>query len=475
MLFNSFEFIIFLFIAFVLHWVVLKKNRSRAWMLLIASCAFYMFFVPAYILILFVTIIIDYAAGIYIARSQGRRRKRYLIISIISTCLVLFVFKYCNFFIGNFNSLAKFTGLHYNIEILEIILPIGLSFHTFQSLSYVIEVYRKQQEPEKDFVIYSLYVMYFPQLVAGPIERAAHLLHQFHKEKHFDSALATEGIRQMIWGFFKKIVVADTCAGYANFVFENYEQLPSPTIIMGAIAFSFQIYGDFSGYSDIALGTSKLFGIQLMTNFRFPYLATNIIEFWRRWHISLSTWFRDYVYFPMGGSKSTGWKFYRNVFTIFLLSGFWHGANWTFIIWGLIHAVIYCLYVLIFGRKTHPEKSGILSSLTSVFGALITFLVVSVAWVFFRAADTETAFDLLSAIFINGIVGSSNFDFAHLFILLIPFQFFEYINRNNTNGVPLSQYSLNRFWRISMDTFFVLLIVDCYYSLNHEQFIYFQF
>lgn len=475
MLFNSFEFLLFLFIVFLLHWVALKNNRSRAWMLLVASCVFYMFFVPAYILILFITIIIDYTAGIYIAKSQGRRRKWYLILSIISTCLVLFVFKYCNFFISNFNAVAEFTGLHYSIDILKIILPIGLSFHTFQSLSYVIEVYRKQQEPEKDFVIYSLYVMYFPQLVAGPIERAGNLLHQFHREKQFSYALASEGIRQIIWGFFKKIVVADTCAGYANFVFENYDHLPAPTIIIGAIAFSFQIYGDFSGYSDIALGTSKLFGIQLMTNFRFPYLATNIIEFWRRWHISLSTWFRDYVYFPMGGSKSSGWKLYRNVFTIFLLSGFWHGANWTFIIWGLIHAIIYCLYVLIFGRNSSSAKKSNVHLITQWMGGILTFLVVSIAWVFFRAPDTETAFQLLTSIATNGFSGDSNADFFHLFILLIPFQIFEYINRHNTSGVPLSQLHLNRPWRIVMDTFFVLLIVDCYYSLNHEQFIYFQF
>ena len=310
MLFNSTEFLVFLIVVFLTHWVILRdRQRLQNIMLLVASCAFYMFFIPKYILILFITILIDYFAGMWIARSEGRRRKVYLVVSIISTCLVLFVFKYFNFFIDNVNGFAQLIGWNYKASHLEIILPIGLSFHTFQSLSYVIEVYWRKQKPEKDFITYSLYVMYFPQLVAGPIERAANLLHQFHEKKRFQFALAAEGVHQILWGFFKKIVIADTCAAYANHAFAHYEELSGLSLFLGAVAFAFQIYGDFSGYSDIALGTSKLFGVRLMRNFNLPYFAKSIPDFWRRWHISLSTWFRDYVYFPLGVHALVDGKF----------------------------------------------------------------------------------------------------------------------------------------------------------------------
>ena len=473
MLFNSTEFLVFLIVVFLTHWVILRdRQRLQNIMLLVASCAFYMFFIPKYILILFITILIDYFAGMWIARSEGRRRKVYLVVSIISTCLVLFVFKYFNFFIDNVNGIAQLIGWNYKASHLEIILPIGLSFHTFQSLSYVIEVYWRKQKPEKDFITYSLYVMYFPQLVAGPIERAANLLHQFHEKKRFQFALAAEGVHQILWGFFKKIVIADTCAAYANHAFAHYEELSGLSLFLGAVAFAFQIYGDFSGYSDIALGTSKLFGVRLMRNFNLPYFAKSIPDFWRRWHISLSTWFRDYVYFPLGGSRVGGWKVYRNVFIIFLVSGFWHGANWTFVAWGLTHAICYSAYHLIWGNGKEATGS---STSSTVFSGAITFIVVVIAWVFFRAENVTQAFSYLSGIATHTFASSDVWGFLPLLALLIPFHLLEYVNRGSENVVLLENVAVPKFWKRALELALALLIIDCFYTLNHEQFIYFQF
>jgi alginate O-acetyltransferase complex protein AlgI len=478
MLFNSLEFLIFLIVVFFLFWVVLRdRHRLQSALLLISSCIFYMFFIPKYILILFLTIGIDYFAGIKIAASEGRRRKAWLIISIVSTCLVLFVFKYYNFFIDNVNGISQLLGWNYSIEAMQIILPIGLSFHTFQSLSYVIEVYWKKQEPEKDFLIYSLYVMYFPQLVAGPIERAANLLHQFHAKPKFSYALAAEGMHQILWGFFKKIVIADTCAVYANYAFDHYSELSSASLIIGASAFAFQIYGDFSGYSDIALGTSKLFGVRLMRNFNLPYFATSIPEFWRRWHISLSTWFRDYVYIPLGGSRVGGFKFYRNVFVIFILSGIWHGANWTFVMWGLIHAIVYVIYFFIWGsgKKPHPLDTDQPWHIRNFFSGLTTFVVVTIAWVFFRAANVQEAFGYLGSVFSHSFISGDIQKFLPVAIVIIPFLILEWINRKSHNGVLLSAYSIKPGLRMALELILALLIIDCFYTLDHEQFIYFQF
>lgn len=478
MLFNSPEFLLFLIIVFGLHWFVLSgRTKMQSVLLLVSSCIFYMFFIPKYIFILFITIIIDYVAGIYIAKSEGRKRKIYLIVSIISTCMVLFVFKYYDFFVTNVNSISSILGWNYSITAMKIILPIGLSFHTFQSLSYVIEVYRRKQEPEKDFVIYSLYVMYFPQLVAGPIERAGNLLHQFHAKKSFNFKLAAEGLHQILWGLFKKVVIADTCAAYANHAFAHYHDLSSLSLVLGAVAFAFQIYGDFSGYSDIAIGTSKLFGVHLMRNFNLPYFATNIAEFWRRWHISLSTWFRDYVYFPLGGSRIDGWKLYRNVFIIFVLSGIWHGANWTFVIWGVIHAVVYSIYSAVVKRTKHKEDLSHTHgwSMKTFFNGLITFIVVTIAWVFFRAADVNEAWHYLSGIVSQPLFGTDVWSFLNLAILIIPFCLLEWFNRNCVDGVIFSAQRIKPIYRMAIELVLALLIIDCFYTLNHEQFIYFQF
>jgi alginate O-acetyltransferase complex protein AlgI len=478
MLFNSPEFLVFLIVVFSLYWLVLKKHhRMQSLLLLVSSCIFYMFFIPKYIFILFITILIDYFAGMKIATSEGRKRKVYLVVSIISTCMVLFVFKYYDFFVSNINSISSIVGWNYSVDAMKIILPIGLSFHTFQSLSYVIEVYRRKQEPEKDFLIYSLYVMYFPQLVAGPIERASNLLHQFHEKKKFNFSLAAEGMHQILWGMFKKVVIADTCAAYANHAFASHDTLSGMSLILGAIAFAFQIYGDFSGYSDIALGTSKLFGVRLMRNFNLPYFATNISDFWRRWHISLSTWFRDYVYFPLGGSRVEGWKLYRNVFTIFVLSGIWHGANWTFVMWGLIHSIFYSAYVMIYKphKKSKSEQSNPPSFVSNFTGGILTFFIVTLAWIFFRAANVSEAFAYISDIATQPMFASDTKVFLKLAILIIPFLLLEWFNRKSTEGVIFSSYNIKPSVRLAIELVLAVLIIDCFYTLDHEQFIYFQF
>jgi alginate O-acetyltransferase complex protein AlgI len=479
MVFNSVEFLVFLIVVFFLYWFAGKgRHRLQSTILLVSSCIFYMFLIPEYILILFTTIIIDYVAGICIERTEGRRRKIYLIVSIISTCLVLFIFKYYDFFIHNFNGLASAIGWNYSIDTLKIMLPIGLSFHTFQSLSYVIEVYRRQQKAEKDFLIYSLYVMYFPQLVAGPIERAANLLPQFHKKPTFDEPIASEGMHQILWGLFKKVVVADACAVYANEAFSHIDTLGGGALFLGSVYFAIQIYCDFSGYSDIALGASKLFGIKLMTNFRFPYFSRDIAEFWRRWHISLSTWFRDYVYFPLGGSRVSGLKKFRNVLIIFLVSGFWHGANWTFVAWGGLHALFY-LPVLYLGKNRNNlnevAEGRWLPNMRELGQMLFTFTLVCFAWIFFRAPDIQTAISYCSNIFLKIGSASGLTRFLPGLLLVFVFLSLEWVNRANHNGYMFSHLRVHRNWILLFETIMIMMVIESYNTLDHEQFIYFQF
>jgi alginate O-acetyltransferase complex protein AlgI len=393
-LFNSFAFIIF-FVAVTTLFFVLP-HRLRWLMLLLASCFFYMFFVPIFILILAATIVVDYLAGILIEDTPDPRKKKiFLSMSIVSVCVVLFVFKYFNFFNANFAALAAALHWNYSIEALSILLPIGLSFHTFQSLSYVIEVYRGRQKAERHFGIFALYVMYFPQLVAGPIERPQNLLHQFHQQKYFDLSRLQDGLSLALWGLFKKVVVADSLAIYTDTVYNSSSHHSGLSLLVATYCFAFQIYCDFSGYSDIARGVSRVYGIELMKNFDAPYFSKSISEFWTRWHISLSTWFRDYVYIPLGGNRVSLGRNFFNLFFVFLLSGFWHGANWTFIAWGGLHGM-YLIAERLWGiarmRLGISNKGGLLRQGLAV---LLTFHLVTVAWVFFRARDVATAFDIV--------------------------------------------------------------------------------
>ncbi|WP_317047931.1 MBOAT family O-acyltransferase [Pseudochryseolinea flava] len=339
---------------------------------------------------------IDYFAGIWIERSEGKKRKQYLLISIISTVLVLFVFKYYNFFIDNYNGIANLIGWNYSIDALAIILPIGLSFHTFQSLSYVIEVYRGNQKAETNFGIYSLYVMYYPQLVAGPIERPQNLLHQFKRENNFKFQNFHRGIRLIIVGFFMKLVVADRLGIYVDSVYNNADKHGGLSLALATFFFAFQIYCDFAGYSSIAIGASRVMGISLMTNFRRPYLSKTVSEFWRRWHISLSTWFKDYVFISMGGSRvKTKSKLYFNLMVTFLISGFWHGASWTFVIWGGLNG----LY-LIFEQMIHRVHTFLASvKFFTVFRIIYVFVLICIAWIFFRSNSIGDALMITKKIF----------------------------------------------------------------------------
>ncbi|WP_188548573.1 MBOAT family O-acyltransferase [Hymenobacter qilianensis] len=385
MLFNSFEFLVFFVVVTTLYYIL--PHRHRWWLLLGASCGFYMAFIPAYILILFFTILIDYVAGIQIAKATGPRRKQFLILSLIANLGVLAIFKYYNFFLDNVGALLD--SLHvtqYELPYLGIILPIGLSFHTFQAMSYTIEVYRGNFPAERHLGLYSLYVMFYPQLVAGPIERPQNVLPQFHEEKHFDFNEVVMGLQRILWGLFKKVVVGDVLAGYVNSVYNNYEMHSGWSLLLATYAFAIQIYCDFSGYSDIALGSAQVMGFKLMENFRLPYFAKSVTEFWRRWHISLSTWLRDYLYISLGGSRLGKIFTYRNLMLTMLLGGLWHGASWNFVIWGFLNGLYLSVEKLLGVRVGEP-----LSWPVKLLRVLLTFHLICLTWVFFRATTFEQA------------------------------------------------------------------------------------
>lgn len=426
-----------------------------------------MTFIPVYILILFFTILVDYYAGLFLERTDGRTRKLILTGSIVANIGVLVVFKYFNFLSASLQPAlqALFPSVH--TPILDLLLPIGLSFHTFQALSYTIEVYRRQQPAEKDIVVYALYVMYYPQLVAGPIERPQNMLGQFHEFRPYNWANIKEGLLRMSWGFFKKMVIADRVAMIVDHVYDTHQQQSSLTLAIGAIAYSVQIYCDFSGYSDIAIGTSKVMGIKLMENFRNPYGAQGLAEFWKRWHISLSTWFRDYLYIPLGGSRHGKLRTRFNVFVVFLVSGLWHGANWTFGLWGVLHGFFVSLFP---GVKTTEGGMPNGSRVGAIARVTATFLLVSLLWIFFRAPTIQDAFTYIGRIFTlagGGLSTGLNTTEFLLAVLLSIVMF----------G---AEASIKRFYLRSDVLFFVtvfLSVIVCYFFgvVGETKFIYFQF
>jgi alginate O-acetyltransferase complex protein AlgI len=475
MLFNSLQFLIFFPVVMLLYFLL--PHRLRWLLLLAASCVFYCAFYPPYILILFFTIAVDYVAGIYIEKSEGERRKQFLILSIVANVGVLAVFKYFNFFLNNYNHALH--GLHirgYDAGFWNILLPIGLSFHTFQAMSYTIEVYKGHQKAERHLGIYALYVMFYPQLVAGPIERPQHLLHQFYKHHFFDLDNLWWGLRLMLWGLFKKAVIADRLEVYVNAMFNHTDSYHQGNVMLGAVFFSFQIYCDFSGYSDIAIGAARVMGFDLMSNFDRPYLSADIASFWRKWHISLSSWFRDYIYIPMGGNRVSPLRRSFNLLVTFLLSGLWHGASWTFVAWGLIHGVYVIIYELL--KRLLPNmKTGWPGK---VVGSLVTFIIVTIAWVFFRAGSIGEAWHFLKFIvsptplawfqfpMINEVIFAGSW---HLFVLLL-FAFLlvseEILMRNKgrfTNFIVADSLWLGL-------VAFLVLTMGIY---NQNAFIYFQF
>jgi alginate O-acetyltransferase complex protein AlgI len=473
MLFNSFEFLIFFPVVTILYFLIPHKWR---WLhLLIASCIFYMAFIPVYILILVFTIIIDYYAGIYIEKAKGRKRQLYLVYSVVANLGILAVFKYYNFFIDNVNLLFNLDN-DSRLPFLNIILPIGLSFHTFQAMSYTIEVYRGNQKAEKHFGIYALYVMFYPQLVAGPIERPQNLLGQFRIEHSFDSQRLYEGLKLMLWGLFKKVVIADRLALYVNDAYGNAEAWPGSNLAIATVFFAIQIYCDFSGYSDIAIGSAKVMGFKLMTNFNRPYFAKNIQEFWKRWHISLSTWFRDYLYITIGGNRVSRLKTYQNVAIVFIISGFWHGANWTFVIWGAVHAILIIGYMFYREKIQKKKTRGWLADILSIG---LTFFVVCIAWVFFRAENLQDAVLIINKMLHTDWQGfalfygvESKFGYMSLIIVLFMIivlfvnEYFQDVQQMALNKKPVADVMFNSF---------ILFCVISFGVFQEMNFIYFQF
>ena len=483
MLFNSIDFAIFMPVVFLLYWFVFRRNlRAQNLLVVVASYVFYGWWDWRFLGLLLFSSLLDYGVGLGLARQTNiRNRKILLSLSILANLGLLGFFKYFNFFVDNFTAAFSLLGHPIKANTLNIILPVGISFYTFQTLSYTIDVYKGRMEPTRDLVAFLAFVSFFPQLVAGPIERAANLLPQFQRPRKFDYAAAVDGLRQILWGLFKKMVIADNCAAHVNAIFADTEAFPGSMRFLGVLFFAFQIYGDFSGYSDVAIGTARLLGFDLMRNFAYPYFSRDIAEFWRRWHISLSTWFRDYLYVPLGGSRGgTGMKI-RNTFIIFIVSGFWHGANWTFIVWGLLNA-LYFLPLLLSGQnRQHLEivaRGRILPSIRDFFRMLLTFVLTLLAWVFFRARTVSDAIAYLSGIFSSSLWDFPEFkDVAPGIVTLLLILFMQTIEWHGREH-PFALARLGLKWKRPFRWLFyafILFLIGMYMKTKDIPFIYFQF
>jgi alginate O-acetyltransferase complex protein AlgI len=497
MLFNSIEFAIFLTIVLLLYWSLFNRNlKIQNFFILLVSYIFYGWWNWRFLILIGFTSICSFYSGILIynlrkthnningSKSLNSKLKLVTGINIVLNIGILGYFKYYNFFVDSFMDVFRLFHININVKLMAIILPVGISFYTFQALSYTIDVYRKKIEPTKDIISFLSFVAFFPQLIAGPIERASHLLPQFYKRRNFDYVIIADGLRQILWGLFKKIVIADRLAILVNTVYGNPENFDGITLIIATVFFSIQIYCDFSGYSDIAIGVAKLFGIDLRANFNFPYLSKSITEFWKRWHISLSTWFRDYLYIPLGGNKVSKIRNVFNLFIVFIISGFWHGANYTFIIWGAIHGLLLVIEKFTF-KKEHEEDEKL--SISNIFRMLITYLTVTFAWIFFRANNLSDAIyvvknifnfnlDNLSIFYESGstvkLFGMNTLDFyLSLFFIIILF-IFEINSRQTNVWAKVKSYSIYTRW-----TFYTLftIVILWFGKFGINQFIYFQF
>ena len=481
MLFNSLQFVYFFVIVTTAYFALPHKYRWQ--LLLAASCYFYMVFLPIYILILGFTIVIDYFAGIYIEKSEGSKRKLFLIISLIANIGVLAVFKYYNFLNDNLSVFLNGLGYHNSVPNLSILLPIGLSFHTFQAMSYTIEVYRGHQKVEKNFGIYALYVMFYPQLVAGPIERPQNILHQFYEKHNFDYKRVTDGLKLMAWGLFKKVVIADRLASTVNYVYDNPQNFEGLALIVATVFFAIQIYCDFSGYSDIAIGSAQVMGFKLMKNFDRPYFSKSISEFWKRWHISLSTWFRDYLYISLGGKRVSKGRLYFNLMVTFLISGLWHGANWTYVIWGGLNG----LYLIIelwltkpLGKVVELVKLNRFPLLLKFIQGTFTFTLICLTWVFFRAKSVDDAFYILTNMThgfkIQGLFSKlaiAKFDLQIIFIALLILVMTEWLQRGKSLITWLDVKPVYVRWSVYVLLGITILLFGAFEQ--NQQFIYFQF
>jgi len=481
MLFNTLEFAFFLPIVFFCYWFITNKNlKLQNLFLLLASYVFYGWWDVRFLFLIIFSSTIDFLVGLGMSRAQtNKKRKLLLSLSIFVNLGLLGFFKYYNFFAESFASAFTLFGNSFDPHRLNIVLPVGISFYTFQTLSYSIDVYRKKLEPTKDPIAFFAFVSFFPQLVAGPIERATNLLPQFYSKRYFSYPKSVDGLRQILWGLFKKVVIADNCALYVNDVFGSYGDHSGSTLFLAGVLFAMQIYGDFSGYSDIAIGTSRLFGFNLMKNFAFPYFSRDIAEFWRRWHISLSTWFKDYLYIPLGGSKGGNMMKVRNTFIVFLVSGFWHGANWTFLTWGLLNA-LYFLPLLLLGKNrtylSNVAEGKLFPSFIEILQMGFTFFITTIAWIFFRAPSVQVAIDYIYKMFTKSFFSIpdkitltliTTLPFVILFLLM------EWFHREKDHGLQFDNSNSSKITRYIVYLGIVFIIV--HFGGISQDFIYFQF
>lgn len=481
MLFNSFDFLIFLPIVFLLYWFVFRGRKWQNLLVVIASYVFYGWWDWRFLFLIALTSLCSYGSGLLLEHYEGQRRiqKAVSAANIVLNLGILGVFKYYNFFVENLDALFSALGWHLDWVTMNIILPVGISFYTFQALSYTIDVYQRKLPPTHDIIEFFAYISFFPQLVAGPIERATNLLPQFQQQRHFDYAKAVDGMRQMLWGFLKKIVIADNCATIVDKYWGNYAELPGLTLFFLGVLFTFQIYCDFSGYSDIAIGCARLFGFNLMRNFNYPYFSRSIPEFWRRWHISLTTWFRDYVYFPLGGSRCDKWKIIRNVYIVWAITGLWHGATWNYVCIGLFHATLLTIYNL-FGINTKYKNvvayGHYLPNVKEALQMALTFFLVVIGWILFRAETMTQAVEYFSA-----IVSNKFFDVSLLFrekylcYGLVLFLLIEWLQRDKQHALQLPN---NRFFgrkTIRWTMYVIIYLLILFNTGKSQTFLYFQF
>ena len=480
MLFNSIEFILFLPVVFFLYWFLSHKRNMQNFLVVIASYLFYGWWDWRFLILIVITSFCSFISGVLLQVYENNvsRRKAVSAANIILNLGILGLFKYFNFFTDNLQLLFESIGYQLDFITIDVILPVGISFYTFQALSYTIDVYRKRIQPTYNIIEFFAYISFFPQLVAGPIERATNLLPQFQKSRDFNYQKAVDGLRQMLWGFLKKIVVADNCAFIVNKYWDFYPDFSGISLVALAILFTFQIYCDFSGYSDIAIGCARLFGVNLMRNFDFPYFSRSIPEFWRKWHISLMTWFRDYVYFPLGGSRCSKWKTIRNVFIVWSISGLWHGANWTFVCWGLYHASILAVYNMIginIKYKSIVACGRYLPNLMEFFQIALTFSFVVIGWVIFRAEDISQAYEFIlrmfSTLFESGHIG---FEKSAIYVAIIMF-FVEWLQRDKQHALQFTNFTPLNLRPVRWFIYVLLAVLIVCFRGHSQTFIYFQF
>lgn len=480
MLFNSLEFLVFLPIVFLLYWFIFRGRQQQNLLVVVASYVFYGWWDWRFLLLIALTSLFSFGSGLMIERYEGRRERQQLIsaLNIVLNLGILGVFKYYNFFVENLDVLFETFNWHMDWVTMQIVLPVGISFYTFQALSYSIDVYQKKLPATHDIVEFFAYISFFPQLVAGPIERATYLLPQFQQQRCFEYAKAVDSMRQMLWGFLKKLVIADNCAMVVNDYWGQYEELPGLTIFLLGVLFTFQIYCDFSGYSDIAIGCARLFGFNLMRNFNFPYFSRSIPEFWRRWHISLTTWFRDYIYFPLGGSRCEKWKIIRNVYVVWGISGLWHGAGWTFVCWGLFHATLLAVYNILGINTKYKEVVAhgcFFPSIKEITQMAMTFFLTVIGWIIFRSETMSQAMDYLKAMMTNNFFDASKLHGTTYLCFGISLFFIEWLQRDKQHAMQFSNRKPFCYRIVRWGIYYLILLVIAKYSGSSQTFIYFQF